>query len=136
MTPTTPPVQWRGYKSDKCEARMAIVGDYLVTEASGHLDGPLAAAQVQLCLPIFTRGQSLGAFHLWESTGYDTAYRTGWTDVMKHWGTKYFRDLNVYVPAGITRMGLSVAAALRIGDMVIYKSRQELLARRMEVLGI
>lgn len=129
-------LDWRDFKSDRCTARLVVYRGYLLTECRNHMDGDFAALQVEACEPYFQRGESLGAFHIWAGPSYDTSFRTNWTDCMKKWGTKYFRDLNIYTPAGITRMGLSVAAALRIGEFVVYKTEESLLARRKEVLGL
>ena len=131
-----PLLNWRDYKTDACKARVALVGTYLISECSGYLDGPLATIMVEMCEPMFQMGNSLGSFHIWDTKSYEPAFRTVWMDYMRKWGTKYFRDLHMYVPPGLARMGISVAATMRIGDFHVYKSEAELLATRLETIGV
>ncbi len=131
-----PLVNWRDYKTSTCTARVALVGSHLVSECTGYLDGPLATIMVGMCAPMFQMGNPLGAFHVWDTKSYEPAFRIVWMDYMKQWGTKYFRDLNIYVPPGLARMGMSVAATMRIGDIHLFKSKEELLAARFEALAM
>lgn len=128
-------VSWQSYTTERCSGRVAVVDGYLVSEADGYLDHGLATLMITMTEEVFARGDSLGAFHVWNSTLYDSAFRASWMACMRKWGTKYFRDLHIYVPQGLSRMGLSVAAALRIGDIIVYKSREALLLERSRILG-